>query len=312
MTSELTPRAAPSLAPVQRYLLTLSNDLTRRNVVSQLNAVLRALDLPNATALTFPWHSLTADMVLMLRERLSAKYSVRTANVRLALVRSVCREAFASGLMPQQEYTRICAGRSVRGNSEDAGRAISHPELVRLFEAAWSQGEPTAARDAALLALLYGAGLRRAEAVGLDLDDYHRAEASIHVLGKGRKHRVTPLGGSAMAAVEAWIAVRGAAPGPLLLIVHAGVVVNRRMSTDSVWKRAQSLAKRAGVEHIAPHDFRRTAITAALDRHVDLIVVRDFAGHANVQTTARYDRGAQERKRQVATALDDIPVRGAS
>ena len=309
MTAELVPIHAGQLTPVQRYLLTLGNDTTRGNVVSQLNAVLRALDLPEADALTFPWHELTADVVLLLRERLSARFAVRTTNMRLALVRSVCREAFASGLMPQQEYSRICAQRAVRGNAPDAGRAIPHEELVRLFEAAWAQQGPIAARDGAMLALLYGAGLRRSEAAGLDLEDYHRAGASVHVLGKGRKHRTTPLSASAIAAIESWLAVRGPMAGPLLLPVSAGSIALKRWRPEAIWSRVQALAKLAGVEHCAPHDFRRTAITAALDRHVDLIVVRDFAGHANVQTTARYDRGAQERKRQVATALDDIPVR---
>ncbi|MBV9578093.1 MAG: tyrosine-type recombinase/integrase [Chloroflexi bacterium] len=94
-------------------------------------------------------------------------------------------------------------------------------ELDRLFQVCAVNRPPAgAARDAALLAVLYGAGLRRAEAVALDLADYDSQCGTLKVLGKGNKERLAHVGAGGRAALDEWIQLRGTEPGPLFWPVH--------------------------------------------------------------------------------------------
>src|SRR5581483_11685629 len=98
---------------------------------------------------------------------------------------------------------------------------------------------PSRALDAAVLALLYGAGLRRAEAVAVDVDDYQPADGALIVRSAkgGRQRRVFVTGG-AQAAVDAWLTIRGSLPGPLLCPVRKdGAVTIRRMTPDALYRR---------------------------------------------------------------------------
>jgi len=163
----------------------------------------------------------------------------------------------------------------------------------------------TRARDAALLAVLYGAGVRRAEAVALDVADYDPESGALTIRrGKGNKARVMYATNGAREALAAWLRVRGTEPGPLFVPVDkAGRIALRRLTAESVFDRLQALAKRAGVQRFSPHDMRRSFISDLLDNGADLAVVQAMAGHANPATTARYDRRGERAKQRAAGLL---------
>jgi integrase/recombinase XerD len=113
----------------------------------------------------------------------------------------------------------------VRGSRLPRGRALQPGEIRSLFAACEDddQKKPAmAARDAAILALLYGSGLRRAEAVGLELADYDRDAGILKVRGKGNKERLAHLGDASQAALEAWLLVRGEWAGALFVAINKG------------------------------------------------------------------------------------------
>ena len=164
------------------------------------------------------------------------------------------------------------------------------------------------ARDAALVELLYGGGLRLAEVTGLDVVasasargwlDLQAGEA--HVLGKGSKRRIVPVGSQAVAAVQRWLAVRdqglprraqaaGAGPGE----VQAALFIGRngtRLSAQSVWKRLQSRSLQAGLAApVHPHMLRHSFASHVLQSSSDLRGVQELLGHANISTTQIYTR----------------------
>jgi len=193
----------------------------------------------------------------------------------------------------------------VKGSTLPKGRALSSGEIRALFEAC-AVGKPGGARDAALIGTLYGAGLRRSESVALDLADYESSTGALAVrAGKGRKARFAYLPAGGCAAMDAWIEVRGDEPGPLLCPVRKdGLVTVRRMSSQAVLyalRKRQEMAP--GVAPFSPHDLRRTFIGDLLDAGADLAAAQRLAGHAQVGTTARYDRRPEEMKRRAAELL---------
>jgi site-specific recombinase XerC len=163
------------------------------------------------------------------------------------------------------------------------------------------------ARDAALLTVTYGAGLRRHEVVGLDLGNYNRRTAELVVQGKGAKQRKAFVTNGSRSALETWLAVRGGHRGPLFLPVNkADRIEHRRMSTQAVYTILRRLGTRAQVEKFSPHDLRRSFIGDLLDARVDIATVQALAAHAAVSTTCKYDR-RPERTRRRAVELLHVP-----
>jgi site-specific recombinase XerD len=208
-------------------------------------------------------------------------------------------------------YRRAVDLERVRGTVLPAGRALSGGELRALFAACAEDVRPAGVRDAALLAVLYGAGLRRAEAAALALGHYDPAEGALTVRGKGNKQRVAYVQGGAARALDAWLALRtrvsGAPTGPLFVpITKGGRMVVRRLTEQAIFYILRRRARGAGIRDFSPHDCRRTFIGDLLDAGADLSTVQRLAGHANVTTTARYDRRG-ERTKQDAAALLHVP-----
>lgn len=126
---------------------------------------------------------------------------------------------------------------------------------------------------------------------------------TIHA-GKGRKDRLTYLTVGPADALRDWLALRGDAPGPLLCPVNkGGRITIRQMTAQAAMAVLQKRAKQAGVAHVSPHDLRRTLISHLLDAGADIATVQQLAGHANVQTTTRYDRRGEAAKRKAAALL---------
>ena len=181
-------------------------------------------------------------------------------------------------------------------------KAISVHEVERLLSAA-SMGETTASlRDRAIVEVLYGAGARISEAVGLDVDDIDLDQGSVRLLGKGSKERIVPLGRYAREAVTAYtvrarpsFAVRGKGTPALFLNQRGG-----RLSRQSAWKAIHAAAERADLGgKISPHTLRHSFATHLLDGGADVRVVQELLGHASVTTTQIYTMVTVQRLREV-------------
>ena len=137
-------------------------------------------------AWTLPWAQLRYAHTHAIRATLAEKYAPATANRYLAALRGVLREAWRLGQMTGEDLARAVDLPPVRGTRLPAGRAVTAGELAALF--ASCEPTPGGVRDAALLAVLYGSGMRRAEVAALRLDDFDAEQASLRVLrGKGAK-----------------------------------------------------------------------------------------------------------------------------
>jgi len=166
------------------------------------------------------------------------------------------------------------------------------------------------ARDAAIVELLYGGGLRLAEVTGLDVQASERARGWLdlqageaHVLGKGSKRRIVPVGAQAVAAVQRWLLVRdqglpgwssSPSAGQALEGAQAALFIGRhgtRLSAQSIWKRLQSRSLQAGLAvPVHPHMLRHSFASHVLQSSSDLRGVQELLGHANISTTQIYTR----------------------
>jgi site-specific recombinase XerD len=154
------------------------------------------------------------------------------------------------------------------------------------------------------MGVLYAAGLRRAEVVTLNVTDYDPESGTITVQGKGNKERATYIDNGAGDAMRTWLGVRGDAPGPLFCpVTQTSEVILRPMTDQAVYAILQSRAKKANVRSFSPHDLRRSCVSDLLDAGMDISVVQRFVGHANVTTTARYDRRGEQAKKKAARSL---------
>ena len=254
------------------------------------------------TGWRIPWHRRPTTTLAALRAALADRYAVATANASVNAIRGALRAAWLSGDMDRAMLERsLAALRQVRGNAAP-GRALSPVEARKLFEAA-------GARDAALLALAYGAGLRRAELAAARLADLDGDTLGVH--GKGRRERFAYLGANGCAAaVSAWIAVRGTEDGPLFRPVNkGGRVIAGGMSPRAIGKRVQVLGTRAGLGKVSPHMLRRSFATSLLSAGNDLSVTADLMGHARTDTTRLYDRRGESAKRAAASTISVPYVR---
>lgn len=307
---ELGVIAAYPLVPVRAdrhpalvYLATLG-PRSRRPQRHALDVVARLLN-PGANAEELPWHELRYQHAAAVRSALADRYAPATANRILSAMRAVLREAWRLGLMTAEDYRRASDVEKVRGHRLPAGRELTAGELCRLFsDCAKDRNQSRGARDAAVLGLAYGAGLRREEIAGLCVEAYDAAARTVRVLGKGDRERLAHLAAGGADAVSAWLQRRGSSAGPLVCpISQRGDLEPRHMTSQSIYDLIRRRAARAGISKCSPHDLRRTYIGDMLDAGADLSAVQQLVGHTSPTTTARYDRRGERAKARAAGLL---------
>ena len=224
-----------------------------------------------------------------------------TINHVLSAVRGVVKDAWRLGYVDAETRERVADVGNVTASTLPKGRHVDVGEVAALFRACGDA--PVGARDAAMLALLYGCGLRRSEAVALERADYAAGAVTVRQ-GKGRKQRMVYLPAGGRSAVDAWIARRGDWPGPLLCpVAKGGRLLHRGITAQALMKRLRYLAAKAHVPSFTPHDLRRSFVGTLLDAGADISSVQQLAGHANANTTQQYDRRPEEAKRKTAELL---------
>jgi site-specific recombinase XerC len=292
------------IPPALAYLSKLGTEKSRRSQREALE-VLTGILAPERDLESLPWHRLTYAHVQAVRAQLEARYAPSTCNRILAALRGVLREAFQLGRTTGENLARCLSVPGVKGSRLPAGRMVERHELARIFSKAGEK--PKDVRDGAILALLFGTGLRRSEVASLNREDYQE-DGSLKVLGKGNKERMVYVTNEAKDLLQAWLAIRGQEEGPMFYpIGKSGKMAPRRMTDQAIYLLLQDRGKAANLDRLSPHDARRTFISNAIDASKDLTAVQALAGHASVTTTQRYDRRGEQAKAKVARLIH-LPV----
>jgi integrase/recombinase XerD len=244
-----------------------------------------------------PTGDVTADELARWQASLRAEgLAASTIARRTAAVRAFCKHQQLLGLRPDNP----AAGLESPKRTRKLPRTLSAAEAERLVDAA--QGvTPRAMRDRALVELLYGAGLRVSEALGLEKASVDLDERLVRVVGKGGKERLVPLGRPAAEAVRRYLALgrphldRRHRPD-LFLNARGGALT--RAGAFLVLRR---LAERAGLDptRIHPHLLRHSFATHLLEGGADLRSVQEMLGHADLGTTELYTHVTDRRRREL-------------
>lgn len=257
---------------------------TYRRALEELRSFLREQGLPLDARRT---------SVVALRAFLAALFETNgsaTLARKIATLRSFFRYLLRRGIVQANPAAQLRSPKL----SRPLPRFLTVDEAFRVVDAPKEDAhreERLRLRDAAMLELLYGAGLRVSELAGLRLGSIDRGGRLVRVMGKGQKERVAPYGESCAKALDGYLAIRDALltdatdPEDALFLGRLGTALTARQ-VQNVVRRYGALG--AGRGDLHPHALRHTCATHLLDAGADLRAIQELLGHASLATTQRY------------------------
>ena len=226
-------------------------------------------------------------------------YSKATMARKLATLRSFFKFCNRRGMTANNPMITIRTPKQ----EKRLPKFMTEEQIVKLL-ATPRDGDLLGARDKAMLECMYSTGIRVSELVGLNLEDIDFAGSVIRVRGKGKKERLSPMGQTAIAAIQKYLAMRGgivkdALPtGPLFVNKHG-----QRLSTRSVRRKLDKYLIEAGLDpDISPHTLRHSFATHMLNHGADLRSVQELLGHQSLSTTQIYTHLTTSHIKQVYDA----------
>lgn len=296
--------------PAAVHVALVSKNNTR-NVIGILNKIANYITGGTLDATNFSWGNLRYRHVMKVRQHMSEQYKPGYVNQILAHLRSVSLHAHHLGQMSADDYLRIKHVKNVPSIDETCGRSVSKQDIERLFMS--FPDTLVGDRDRAVVALLYGCGLRRSEICKIRTCDYERDLNRLRVFQKRGRIKYTYLSKGVKKALDLWINYHGDITNfkhPLFWSLgnKESGGDRKKLHPDSVYRILKRSIENAGIKTFSPHDLRRTYCTNLLENNVDIAIVQRLMGHKSVETTIRYDRRGEEAKQKAVEMLDDIPI----
>jgi integrase len=236
---------------------------------------------------------LAFNRTVLLRYRIhleQRKYAPATINLRLAAVRRIAYEAADAGLLSPALAAGIRRVKGVRRIGVRLGNWLTPEQGRRLLESTTplTAGE---LRDHAMVAMLIGCGLRRAELLALSLESIQRREEHwviADLVGKGGHVRTVPIPNWVKRTVDAWMAAAAITHGRLFRAINkAGRVWGHGMSPKVLWDVVRAAAARAAIDKLAPHDLRRTCARLCHLVGGELDQIQFLLGHVSIHPDNR-------------------------
>ena len=292
--------------PLTLYLTRLapSSQLTMRYV---LQDAADRLGFEDINLEDIDWHLLQPEQVIALVAALREDgYAPNTSSLYVNAVRGVMNEAWRMSLISQEHLLKMRTVKAASGTRLSQGRNLRRTLIREMMDVCAADPRPQGLRDAAVIGILYGSGMRKSESVNLDLAQINFDERSLRVIGKGNKELIKYAPGWAFAKLQAWLEFRreqlkeGEQDDSFLFnrIRRGSHITRERITKHAIYYIARQRGAQVGVK-IMPHDFRRSFITRVIEEH-DLSIAQKLAHHTNIQTTASYDvRDDNERRRAI-------------
>ena len=290
-------------APVALYLQQLAAS-SRQTMRYVLQDAADRLGVDDVAIEEFPWHQLQPGHITALVAALRTDgYAPNTSSLYVNAIRGVMNQAWQQSLITQDQLLKIRAVKAGGGSRLIKGRNLRRTLIRELMDVCAADPRPQGLRDAAIIAILYGSGMRKSESVNMDLRQVNMAERSLQVLGKGNKELIKFAPTWAFEKLQVWLDFRreqlpeGVSDDTFLFnrIRRGSHITRERITKHAIYYIAKQRGKQVGVD-IMPHDFRRSFITRVIEEY-DVSIAQKLAHHANIATTVSYDmRDDNERR----------------
>src|SRR5687767_6716571 len=284
--------------PPKRVLALPDLEQAKTAVLNSLTSVSGQRTYDHAISEFVAWYCseprLAFNRTVVLRYRIHLEqrhYAPATINLRLAAVRRIAYEAADAGLLSPELAAGIRRVKGLRRIGVRLGNWLT-PEQGRRLLAEADVATPRTRRDHAMLAMLIGCGLRRAELLALRLESIQLREdhwVIADLVGKAQHVRTVPIPTWVKNAIDAWTVAAGITHGVLFRAINkAGRVWGDGMSPKVLWDVVRAAAGRANIDKLAPHDLRRTCARLCHLAGGELDQIQFLLGHVSIQTTERY------------------------
>ena len=295
--------------------LTLSElEQSKSAVINSLGSIQSHRSYEHAIEEFIDWYcseprlALNRKVVLQYRLHLETMLlAPATINLRLAAVRRLAYEATDHGLLSPELVAGIQRVKGVKRLGQRVGNWLTLEEgqqLLKLVQTDSLRGK----RDAAMLSILLGCGLRRSELAALDRDRIQQREKHwviVDLIGKAGHIRTVPIPEWVMKVVDAWLVAAEIQEGKLFRAIRKnGTVWGERITENVVWYTVKECAKKAGINKLAPHDLRRSCARLCHSAGGELEQIQFLLGHTSVQTTERYVGCKQRLSRAVNDRIE--------
>jgi site-specific recombinase XerD len=245
---------------------------------------------------------LAFNKVVVTRYRISleqAHYASSTINLRLAAVRRLAYEAADAGLLSPDLAAGIRRVKGFKNHGVRLGNWLTADQGKRLL-GSFDRTTLRGTRDYAMIAVLLGCGLRRAEVAGVSVQHLQQREEHwvfADLIGKAGHIRTVPVPSWVESAVHSWLAKSNVATGPIFRAINkAGRVAGKGFSPEVIWSVVTAACRGCDLTNVAPHDLRRTCARLCHEAGGELEQIQFLLGHVSVQTTERY-LGCKQRLR---------------
>lgn len=300
-----TPNVQDIEDPATFYLSKLS-DGSRSMLRYVLQEIADRLGYDDSDLTDVPWNLIDSSTVVALITALQNDgKAIATIGLYVNAVRGVMTAAWSLGHIDRDHLDRVRAVKAPKGSVLPRGKNLKRQVIRELIEACEAEEGPTGLRDAAIVAVLYGTGMRKTESISTLVSSINFAERCIQVTGKGNRQLKKFAPEWVFDKLKAWLEMRDK------VTPQAEFLFNRIRKGEAI--QAEGLTKH-GIYHIIkkrglqvgikimPHDFRRSFITRIIDEF-DLSIAQKMADHATMTTTARYDMRGDDKKRTVVDGL---------
>jgi len=325
--------------PIDIYLADLDSERSRLTMSKALEYFAKFVTKDNtASPCSFCWRDIDLPIVQQYKTHLQdkasphnpgKKLSANTISVYLSAIRGVLQKSHSnSSVSPEHKVSYevlseiACNLRNPKIDKALKGQYIE-PRTFRDILNSLSGKQRQISRDAAIMNILYGCGLRCNELCSLTYpDDIDWEQSMLHVEGKGNKRRMAPMFQEVEDAIEDWLFHRGEQHGPLFLpiskadrvLFREGEIKNpttgkitkryiRAITPHGVSSTLKQACMKAGSKSYKPHDFRRSYITTLFYLETDLLTIQKLVGHESADTTRRYDLRDQRAGVEAVNAL---------
>ncbi len=287
--------------PALLYLASLASRQSQRVTESRLQTIAGVLGRNQWQAID--WAQMDRQWFYLAKEVLRG-LAPSSLNAIFSVLKGVAHQAWELGLIDDKAFQRIKQTKSLRASRVPKYRYLQPEEISAMINECIADDRLQGTRDAAIFALLYGCGLRRAELVGINIDHIDAREQALLIHGKGNKERKVYVPEKSWLLLHTWLHLLARTDGPVFVRIRkSNQLSEMRLTDQAVYFLTKSWIVKSGMENFTPHDFRASFISFLLDNGEDIKTVADCVGHNDIRTTSIYDRRGERTKKQAALKI---------